>query len=487
MGQKRQKMRSVQVRPAARTDGDPPPESPSKKRKSSMLFRSEQKPSAASYFLFAAHVLTTLLCLGWVLWLILLTIAPNETINVVMQTEMLDNGSFWLLIETPTTLLWLSVSCLTVVALGYLFVIMSFLMPSRRSNQVTTFTQEDKASRIRSAYDSLWLRVEEAAKTRTGSLLTLSFTGLKALNDKKSKARKTMNLGMKTIELLLHAILLYQMLENGLPKSLVGLFTAVIVLNGLTCAWLICFPSDRTAIAGISFSTVVDIFVAVLFPIIVLAWSLSTFQVDKKRLLINREVFLPGAFEQHSRMMADPVQTSIIAKSLASVRIVSVLGFFSRVGTQIALCFQMHATGLFIKDPAVRQQHGLFPKSRVAALVFVVYSALAVVYVEESVRTSRIACSPYSECVVHANRWITVKEGDLTQCPCLAIVDTNFAPKTFAEWRQPKNVTDMIRHLATSESLETLLLINRGLPVIPEELRRCKNLNHLCVSIRYGA
>ncbi|KAE8909793.1 hypothetical protein PF003_g6408 [Phytophthora fragariae] len=40
-------------------------------------------------------------CLVWTLWLILLNIAPNETINRVMNTETFDYGSFWLMVD-PT-------------------------------------------------------------------------------------------------------------------------------------------------------------------------------------------------------------------------------------------------------------------------------------------------------------------------------------------------------------------------------------------------
>ncbi|GMF24936.1 unnamed protein product [Phytophthora fragariaefolia] len=42
-------------------------------------------------------VVVLVICLSWTCWLVLLTITPNDTINFVMRTKDLDNGSFWLL------------------------------------------------------------------------------------------------------------------------------------------------------------------------------------------------------------------------------------------------------------------------------------------------------------------------------------------------------------------------------------------------------
>ncbi|ETO76063.1 hypothetical protein F444_08456 [Phytophthora nicotianae P1976] len=45
------------------------------------------------------------------------------------------------------------------------------------------------------------------------------------------------------------------------------------------------------------------------------------------------------------------------------------------------------------------------------------------------------------------------------------------APKTYAEWMNPKNVTTKVAQLATTGFLQIVQLTNRKLEVIPEELR----------------
>lgn len=54
-----------------------------------------------------------LLCLLWTLFLIVLSIAPNATVNYLMNTETFDHGTFWLLIDPPV-----SVYVMTAIALG---------------------------------------------------------------------------------------------------------------------------------------------------------------------------------------------------------------------------------------------------------------------------------------------------------------------------------------------------------------------------------
>ncbi|KAG3048335.1 hypothetical protein PC122_g23851 [Phytophthora cactorum] len=44
------------------------------------------------------------ICLGWTLWLILLNVAPNDTVNRVMNTENFDYGSFWLMVDPSKTM-----------------------------------------------------------------------------------------------------------------------------------------------------------------------------------------------------------------------------------------------------------------------------------------------------------------------------------------------------------------------------------------------
>lgn len=58
---------------------------------------SRKRPSRSlEYSLFVV----TLGYVLWTLWLILLTVHPNSTINIIMKMEKFDYDSFWLLIES---------------------------------------------------------------------------------------------------------------------------------------------------------------------------------------------------------------------------------------------------------------------------------------------------------------------------------------------------------------------------------------------------
>lgn len=89
-------------------------------------------------------------------------------------------------------------------------------------------------------------------------------------------------------------------------------------------------------------------------------------------------------------------------------------------------------------------------------------------------RTSSLACKAHPECVVNARRWTIVKSGSLTQCPCLTMIDRDIAPKTYAEWETPINVTGKVMQLSATGDLQTLQITNRYLAELPEELRRCR-------------
>lgn len=63
------------------------------------------------------------LCLAWTLWLMMLTVSPNATVNWVMDTKTFDDGTFWRFIDPPLEMLLLGLGGLGLVALGYLYII----------------------------------------------------------------------------------------------------------------------------------------------------------------------------------------------------------------------------------------------------------------------------------------------------------------------------------------------------------------------------
>lgn len=218
--------------------------------------------------------------------------------------------------------------------------------------------------------------------------------------------------------------------------------------------------------------------IAVGYPMFVLLYCMNSFEFNREMHAINEAVFPLGAFERGARVVADPVGMEYVLKSLNSLRIVSATDFFTRMGTNLSLCFQF--TILATRRHRLKQSNSsLYPYRHPIAILFALLPVAVIFYVSQSIWTSRLACAPHPECVGHAFRWISLREGDKAQCPCLTLIDVHVAPRTYALWRQPPSVMDKLAQLATSGDLQTVQITNRLLPTLPDELRRCTNLKHL--------
>lgn len=210
----------------------------------------------------------------------------------------------------------------------------------------------------------------------------------------------------------------------------------------------------------------------------VVCYCLAQFNFDRRLFAINLDIFPIGRFERLARAIADPTNTAIIDKSLNSLRIHSVVDFVTRLGTNLALCY--HFSQLVdLARQSTRNYPSRYPKRHPIGLVYIAIPVVMAVFVSLSISTSQFACSPHPECVVHAHRWTVAQSGDLTKCPCIALVDADPAPKSIMDWVIPRNVTEKVMQLAATGDLEMLQLINRQLITIPEELRGCPKLKHM--------
>ncbi|GMF39355.1 unnamed protein product [Phytophthora lilii] len=210
-------------------------------------------------------------------------------------------------------------------------------------------------------------------------------------------------------------------------------------------------------------------------------YCLSSFGLDRTKIDINLAVFPVGWFERNASVIADPVQTEMIYKALKSLQIFTALDFLLRIGVNLVFAYRLTRVADLVKDPSQNVTR-LYPKRHhLSAGLLVLFAIGLVVVVEESMRTSALACKPHPECAVKAHRWTRVRSGSLTQCPCLTLIDQDVAPKNFFEWIHPTDVTDNVVQLATTGDLRTIQLINRYFPELPNELRSCRHLRHLCV------
>ncbi|KAG3150577.1 hypothetical protein PI126_g11439 [Phytophthora idaei] len=211
-------------------------------------------------------------------------------------------------------------------------------------------------------------------------------------------------------------------------------------------------PFEQTALVENVVDPIFDLLIAVGYPVIVVCYCLSTFNFDRAKLAINLEVFPPSWIEQAASTIADPVQTVVIYKSLKSLRISSVFNFFTRMSINVTLWLKYLRITNIMGNPR-KQSSCVYPKRhRLVAASLVVFALFLIVYVEESTRTSAIACP---------------------------LIDNDFAPKTYAEWMNPKNVTAKVAQLATMGLLQIVQLTNRNLQVLPEEIRGCTDMRYI--------
>ncbi|KAE9020275.1 hypothetical protein PR001_g13646 [Phytophthora rubi] len=453
-------------------------------------FRRRSRPSSSSLSSFtlalqhvrpAPRVLVFVVgttCLLWTLLLLQLTIAPNYTVNWVMKTESFDGGSFWLLVDPSPTVLALGILGLWIVAVGFLSLLMRIVklgepIKTKESDGDNFLRPEIRIFRKSSAHDeSIWRR-------RAASTVQLA----KEIADGGSLLGYFAKVCIKLGDFLADFALLYLNLEAGSPVALVLVFSAITVSSALSSAVLVSLPPEKTSLLiDTLLDTLFDFLIAIAYPWLALTYCFSTFSFEYKLLEINLDIYPAGWFETVASVIADPVKTSIIRRILKSLRIVSVLDFFARVGVNLFLCVRLHYIVSLLHDPSWRKKHPFKVNAKhryFAGALFVCLAAVVVVFVEESIRTSTLACKPHSECAVNAWRWTYLQSDSLTQCPCLTLIDGVKTPKTYAAWILPKDLTAKVAQLAATGDLQTIQLTNRFLPVLPSELRRCKQLKHV--------
>ncbi|GMF16382.1 unnamed protein product [Phytophthora lilii] len=94
-------------------------------------------PQGVSSIVYSVVIcLAVCICLAWTFWLILLNVAPNDTVNRVMDTEAFEYGSFWLMVNPSSTLMGLATLGLSVIEAGYLVVLIKLLLSCRRNSKL---------------------------------------------------------------------------------------------------------------------------------------------------------------------------------------------------------------------------------------------------------------------------------------------------------------------------------------------------------------
>lgn len=278
----------------------------------------------------------------------------------------------------------------------------------------------------------------------------------------------------------MQATVLKSMLDVGAPLRFVYGYTAFVGINACFYAASLVWPS-HSALVEVLIDSAFDLFSAVGIPILVLVNAYFSFQFDRESYQIYLQVLPPGSSERRARLQADPSEIAGFRASFDALRVQTVPDLIVRIGMNLAFCYRFKR----ILDELVRAKRvRLESKERVVdvhrpvpkffAAFFYVFAIFAAYFVRRCVQSSENVCREFPECVSYTYRWH--QDGF---CPCITMIDTDRAPKTFDEWVNPVDVSLKVKALASTGHLRNLQLINRRLLQIPDELRGCRGMQVL--------
>jgi hypothetical protein len=231
-----------------------------------------------------------------------------------------------------------------------------------------------------------------------------------------------------------------------------------------------------------------DMLFAVGSPIMLLQYAYTHFEYDRARALLILNTMAPGNFDRQARLMADPAQVTVFLLSFDALRTTSWSGLGMQMVMNMSFCYRLKRVVEVFSDSRQTKRRGSSNSMLVAviqaqarvprfvAVLFLAVGVMAITYTQQAIAHSQSVCEQYPECAAYAYRWESEDE-----CPCLAFIDVDRAPRSYEEWVQPVDVTAKVHALAASGDLQVLNIINRRLAVWPVTLHRCTNLRHMYV------
>ncbi|KAL4124358.1 hypothetical protein PRIC2_007956 [Phytophthora ramorum] len=409
----------------------------------------------------------------WTVWLIVLTIAPNETANYLMETGEFDDGHFWLIIDPAPDIMSVNATALFLLAASYVHVMLKMTVLRNFSFKIGPIgPRKDEVSPI-------WA----ATLPYIGKYLQQAVTFWIELTGYYGQYRKFWNVLFKVGDLIIESIQLHHLLEAGFSVSLCYGYAACITLGCLSQTFFILHPVAHSAFTEVLVDTVFDMIFAVGCPIFLLGYSYTVFDLDRGIARLNLEIYSKGSFQQQARMQADPIITTLFRFCFDSLRTLTWSNLVVRLAMNISFSYRLSRLVEVIyqrrkklrttssKLSKLKAQHAV---PRWVGALFATASIFALAYTAKCISESQKACEAYPQCVAFAYRW---DRQDV--CPCLALVDVDRSPKTYEEWIHPVDVTETVRALALSGDLQVFQLTNRNMVIWPEELQRCVNLEYL--------
>ncbi|EGZ09473.1 hypothetical protein PHYSODRAFT_522129 [Phytophthora sojae] len=338
-------------------------------------------------------------------------------------------------------------------------------------------------------------------------LLTLFGTGYTAL-------AVTMTAALDLPKLIFQSMTMYTYLRKGFPTPIIYYYSVLLLCNWLVTSYRSQhYVVDPNLIITRLYYTF-DLFFAVFAPLVVLIYYIYTFKFDREEFLTRTETLSPGIFDVVARIFAEPSQISRFCSAFHYLQFSSGTSLFYKSALNLLSLYKWRKIVLtlihnhqerqlerkrralveptkpklsrpgIIKAVITRTLSSTPKMGKHAApklfLSFVFFAAGVhnFVYSIGSVQSTTALCSKYDQCALYSYYW-NFGEKD---CTCLVFADRVTSPATFAEWTDPKDITSHLAELAMAGELRIIQIINRAVPELPEELRRCHKMEQLILA-----
>ncbi|KAF4322051.1 hypothetical protein BBO99_00001925 [Phytophthora kernoviae] len=243
-------------------------------------------------------------------------------------------------------------------------------------------------------------------------------------------------------KLIFQTITLFTYLQGGFPTAIIYYYSVLLL-----CNWLMaCYRSQRYVadpdliIARLYYAF--DLFFAVFAPLVVLIYFIDSFEFDRGAFMTRLETIGVGTFDTVARIFGDPSEISSFCNAFHYLQ-------FSSGST-------------------------LFYKSALNVLSLYKWRKIILTLIHN-----------HHERQAERNRKALVEPAwnfGYEHCTCLVFADRQIKPTTYTEWIDPVDTTANLAELSIAGELRIVQIINRAVPELPEELRKCHKLEQLILA-----
>ncbi|POM58586.1 Hypothetical protein PHPALM_36748 [Phytophthora palmivora] len=415
------------------------------------------------------------------IYMAVVQVIPNWTANFLMGTDTLDNGNFLLMTKPSIVIVVTSTLMLSSFACLYISLIV-FMLSYNSENTINNLAQAPNPKSLSYRLSQILLPLLKRLQDQTRGVP----------NDRTASSSSTSSRDalLDFPKLIFQTMSLTTYLYKGFPLPIIFFYVLPLGFN-----WLVSFyrfqrstPDPMLIVARVFY--LFDLFFAVFAPIVMLLYSYYNFHVDRDNFDIREKTLTPGTFDRIARLFADPIQVQLVKTSFANLQItegeyILVKCFLNLLGIykwKKVIAHLILANRSRREDKIAGVKAHAHPHSKTHTMfggfIFICCSLGIAIYTALSISTSMTNCAPYRDCPVYSYRW---NWGEKPMCPCIVFMNVELAPKTYNEWINAPDVTEPLRSLANNGYLQTVQIINRAVPELPVELRKCQKLKELHV------